>query len=237
MSNSYFQFKQFTIFQDKCAMKVGTDGVLLGAWANITSARTILDVGTGTGLIALMLAQRNLRAKITAIDVDKNAVEQATENVRNAIFSDRITVKEISFQKLALTDNTQFDAIVSNPPYFADSLLPPDKQRSQARHAVSLSLEELLDNAKTCLAENGRLSLILPVDRESELQNIAYEKEFYIHRKTMVKPLPHNPPKRMLVELSEKQSKTLLSELVIEEARHRYTADFIALVKDFYLNL
>jgi len=144
MANPYFRFKQFTVFHDKCAMKVGTDGVLLGAWTDLKDTQKILDVGTGTGLIALMLAQRNPAALIDAIDIDPLALEQAEANSRNSPFSDRIAVKESSFQAFARLTGKQFDLIVSNPPYFSDSLMPPDRQRAQTRHSVTLTLDDLL---------------------------------------------------------------------------------------------
>lgn len=238
MPNSYFSFKRFTVFHDKCAMKVGTDGVLLGAWAGIEHAGTVLDVGTGSGLIALMTAQRNASAKITAIDTDRNAVEQAEENVCRSPFSDRITVRNGSFQEFAKDAAGTFEAIVSNPPYFTDSLLPPDKHRSNARHSVSLTLEELLAGCRICLTFNGKLSLILPFDKREDLWRLSGKYDFFVVKETSVHSLPDVPPKRLLAELTlQRRHEQIQDMLVIEKAHHTYTDAFVGLVKDFYLNV
>jgi len=136
MPNPWFQFKQFTVWHDKCAMKVGTDGVLLGAWADMEQARSILDVGTGSGLIALMAAQRNLTAAITAIDIDESAIIQARENFDRSPWVNRLTAEPISLEDFAGSTDAMFDVIVSNPPYFHQSLHSPDKKRTLARHSA-----------------------------------------------------------------------------------------------------
>ena len=141
MSNPYFQFKQFTVWHDKCAMKVGTDGVLLGAWTSVESAHRILDIGTGTGLVALMLVQRSLPdANIVALEIDEAAVGQARENIIRSPWKERVEVVQADFRKYRSSD--KFDVIVSNPPYFVDSLECPDRQRTAARHR----LQPLLQN-------------------------------------------------------------------------------------------
>ena len=219
MSNSYFQFKQFTVRQDKCAMKVGTDGVLLGAWVDVDRCNRILDVGTGTGLIALMLAQRS-EALIEAIDIDAAACEQAQENAAASPFAG------------------PYDLIVSNPPYFARSLKCPDQQRSTARHNDTLPLDELLQDCRKRLTPTGRVALILPYDRKEELESVCEQFRFYFVRKTAVVSVAGLPPKRLLAEL---QTAPCLppdeNQLVIEHADHSFTADYIRLTKAFYLKM
>lgn len=238
MSNPYFRFKQFTVFHDKCAMKVGTDGVLLGAWTSVENATDVLDVGTGTGLIALMVAQRNPLTKVVAIDVDAHAVGQAKENIGNSLFSDRITVESFDFRQFVQNTSKRFDLIVSNPPFFSNSLLPPDPQRAGARHSVSLTLDDLLFSAQGCLKNDGTLSLILPYDKSDELKCLCEKHTFYMKRKTIVYPLPDTEPKRLLTELTMQQTDhTEISSLIIENGRHQYTKDFSGLVSDFYIHL
>ena len=165
MANPYFQFKQFTVWHDKCAMKVGTDGVLLGAWTSVENTRSILDVGCGTGLISLMLAQR-CQAIIDALDIDPAACMQARENADRSPFGQRLQVIHRPFADCVteFAGIRQYDCIVSNPPYFINSLKCPDKQRNQARHTDTLSLDELISGSKQLLSPGGRLCLILPFD-------------------------------------------------------------------------
>ena len=235
MSNSYFQFKQFTVRQDKCAMKVGTDGVLLGAWVDVDRCNRILDVGTGTGLIALMLAQRS-EATVDAIDIDAAACEQAQENAAASPFAGRVQVAHAAFANF---DNTHpYDLIVSNPPYFARSLKCPDQQRSTARHNDTLPLDELLQDCRKRLTPTGRVALILPYDRKEELESVCEQFRFYFVRKTAVVSVAGLPPKRLLAEL---QTAPCLppdeNQLVIEQADHSFTADYIRLTKAFYLKM
>jgi tRNA1Val (adenine37-N6)-methyltransferase len=237
MANDYFQFKRFNIQQDKCAMKVGTDGVLLGAWVSTESCNAILDVGTGTGLIALMLAQRS-QARIDAIDIDGDAVGQASQNISSSVFAGRIQVYHIPFEEYAAKVRCTYDLIVSNPPYFADSLKSPDTKKNLARHTDTLPLSLLLSGSKPLLTLAGRIALILPCQRENELKEIVRENKLNIVRKTEVMPLPDASPKRLLIELSANLSTPCLSDtLVIEESRHQYTAGYIKLTKDFYLKM
>ncbi len=218
-------------------MKVGTDGVLLGAWASVDHGIHILDVGTGSGLIALMLAQRNMNAEVTAIDIDQNAFLQARDNVNASPYMKRINVINTSFQQFALHPPRLFDLIVSNPPFFSRSLLPPDAGRAHARHSVSLSLDDLLHGADRCLSPEGRLALILPADRLPELLQMSESRSFCLRRLTRVVPAPGKPVRRVLVELSRSEGMLEETQLLIEESRHHYTPEFAALVRDFYLNL
>ena len=169
MGNSQFRFKKFTIEQDRCAMKVGTDGVLLGAWAEIASAERILDIGTGTGLIALMCAQRNELAQIHAIEIDSAAAEQAGENILNSQFSERIELQQVALQEF--NPSKEYDAIICNPPFFNSGTNSPVAERNQARHTISLSISDLLLHASRLISESGRLHLILPLDNEEELKS------------------------------------------------------------------
>ncbi len=235
MSNSYFSFKQFTVSQDKCAMKVGIDGVLLGAWASVENAKTILDVGTGTGLIALMLAQRS-NAEVAAIDIEPNAVLQATENVQNSPWQNRIRITECSLQDFQIKSIGQFDLIVSNPPYFVNSLKTPHESRSAARHTDTLKHEELIDNSVRLLNQTGRICIILPIVEGSKCVFYAESKGLFCTKKVTVYPKPEVAAKRVLLEFSFINSSEKESKLIIEsEIRHRYSPEFAELVRDFYL--
>jgi tRNA1Val (adenine37-N6)-methyltransferase len=235
MSNQYFQFKQFTVWHDKCAMKVGTDGVLLGAWANICNVNSVLDIGTGTGLVALMIAQR-CTADIVALEIDENAAVQAAENKEKSPWKERILVHHTDFK--AYTSDKKFDLIVSNPPYFSNSLLSPDQKRSTARHTNELSYQELIKGASQLLSENGEFSMIIPSDNLDNLKNIAEEYNLYIIRQTNILPKPDSASKRVLITLSfDKTICTKTDELVVELSRHQYSKDYIALTKEYYLNM
>lgn len=237
MSNSYFQFKQFTVHHDKCAMKVGTDGVLLGAWCTPPLQGNILDIGTGSGMIALMLGQRST-AQIDAIDLDEAACLQAQENVDRSPYADRITVTHQSLQKYVQQMEYKYDLIVSNPPYFIHSLKSPDDQRTTARHTDSLSLDELISNSSLLMTEQGRIALILPFEQREELLTIAARHDLSVVREAHVIPIPDAPPKRLLVELTQgKHEASTPQSLVIEITRHQYTPEYIRLTRDFYLKM
>lgn len=238
MANPYFKFKKFTIRHDKCAMKVGTDAVLLGAWASTAHCTTILDVGTGTGIIALMLAQRS-EAEIDAIDIDADACNQAIENVACSPFAERIKVTHNSCSEFAAAESgKRYDLIVSNPPYFVNSLKCPDNQRTIARHTDSLPLCELIREACSLLSPTGRIALVLPYEQLSEVEEIARQNALHISRQTDVIPIPEAKPKRLLVELSAPvEGIKNRNTLIIEEARHQYTPEYIELTKDFYLKM
>lgn len=233
--NPYFEFQHFTIYHDKCAMKVGTDGVLLGAWADVANATSALDIGTGTGLIALMLAQRNRLMTIDAIDIDIEATVQATENIERTYFSSQIKVSHTSLQNL-ITDK-KYDLIVSNPPFFVDSLESPDIQRTLARHTKSLSAIELIDSASRLISNVGRLCLIYPFEYKDDLLRVGKEYNLYTTRITNVYPTLKSNPKRILIELSKIQKTISENDLIIEYERHQYSPEFSQLVKEFYLKL
>ncbi|EJX09142.1 enzyme [gut metagenome] len=235
MANLFFQFKQFVVWHDKCGMKVGTDGVLLGAWASVSPAGSILDIGTGTGLVALMLAQRSPSdVFITALEIDSEAAVQASENVERSPWKERITVKEADFRTFR---DGQFDVIVSNPPYFTDSLLCPNQQRSRARHNNSLTYEELIEGVSQLLSPAGVFSVVIPMNVANRMTKLAALKGLYPVRQLLVKTKPDAAPKRTLIAFSFSQGECKVEELLTEVARHQYSSEYIALTRDFYLKM
>jgi tRNA1Val (adenine37-N6)-methyltransferase len=234
MANSFFRFKQFTINQDKCAFKVGTDGVLLGACANVTGMKRILDIGTGTGLIALMLAQR-CDAEIIAIEPDNDSFVQASQNVRLSKWSSRIRIENCTLQNFN-PDNTSFDLIVSNPPYFIDSLKNPDPAKSDTRHNDSLTHSDILTGARRLLAEEGLLQLIMPYDEGNIFIADAQEHGFYCNSILKIRPMPSSEIRRLILGFTRKRTKPTENFLTIEKGkRHEFTDEYIRLMKDFYL--
>lgn len=236
MSNIFFKFKQFTVFQDQCAMKVGTDGVLLGAWAEVSGCNQVLDIGTGTGLVALMLAQRNPAAIIHALDIDEGCVMQAQQNISYSPFNQRIEVRQISFQDFAQHADQKYDLIVSNPPYFQNALKSPHLSRNHARHNDSLSFYDILTEGSALLAEGGRIALILPHEFKQLILELAATVQLFATRITNVFPLHHKPAKRLLIELGRKEIDCVEDDLIVELSRHQYSDAFNALTHEFYLD-
>lgn len=234
MPNPYFQFKQFTVWHDRCAMKVGTDGVLLGAWTRVVNAQRILDVGTGTGLVALMLVQRS-NAFIIALEIDGTATVQAQENIARSPWQDRIEVIQADFKDYVST--TQFDVIVSNPPYFADSLKCPDPQRTAARHNNELTYEELLKGVATLLAADGEFTIVIPSDASKRVKEIAAHYSLFPSKQLDVITKPGLPPKRNLITFTFHEQACQTDELIIELARHAYSNEYVELTKQYYLNM
>ena len=235
MSKDYFEFRRFTVRQDRCAMKVGTDGTLLGAWAGMDRrAGRVLDIGTGTGLIALMMAQRYPDCRVVAIDIDADAVGQARENVEASPFAGRIDVVQADighFQSAEL-----YDAIVSNPPFFADSLQSSDGQRTAARHTESLSYATLIASAFRLLADEGRFSLIIPVDCLSRLMAEVHLRGFFIARRQAVRTIPSKPPKRCLCEfVKHPVQQVAMQDSVLDISPGVRSPWYQDLTRDFYL--
>ena len=234
--NNYFQFKQFRINQERSAMKVGMDGVLLGAWADPSGADRILDIGTGTGLITLMMAQKNNGAQIDAIEVDQEAFNEAFLNCQQSSWNNRIRLELCSLQEFLERTNLKYDLIVSNPPFFSNGVKAPLENRAQARHSDSLPLDVLISGAAGILQEKGRIALVLPIETLPEIENLAQSNGLFISRLCRVKPNPVKPEFRILIELTNRQNLLQEETLMIEfEKHHDYTPEYKELTKDFYL--
>jgi tRNA1Val (adenine37-N6)-methyltransferase len=234
MTNNYFNFKQFSISQDKSAFKVGTDGVLLGAYADVKNATQILDIGSGTGLIAIMLAQR-CEAEITAIEPDYESYIQTCENVALCPWNKRIKIIHTSLQNFK-HESRKFDLIVSNPPFFNDSLKNPDPRKSAARHNDSLSSADLLEGALKLLDEDGRLQVIMPYIEGNILIAEASGYSLFCNSILKIKPAPTAEIRRLIMSFSRARNKAVESFLTIEHGkRHDFTEEYINLTRDFYL--
>ena len=236
MSKKHFRFKQFNIRHDKCAMKVGTDGVLLGAWCDVKGVSRVLDIGTGSGLIALMLAQRNAECQIDAVEIDGQSFRQATENASASPWPERINIIQCSFQDFSVQAFRKYDLIVTNPPYFRNSLPNPGPERTAARHSASLGMSDLLEGVKELLDDHGRFCMIMPVNEAVLFTEKAGRSDLYCRKMTFVLPNPGKPPKRYLLEFSRFDGRLIKSDLVIElDRRHHYSPEFKKLTEDFYL--
>jgi len=234
MANNYFSFKQFTIYQDKCAFKVGTDGVLLGAYADVTGTTNVLDVGTGSGLIALMIAQR-CDAVIIAIEPDEESFNQACSNFLNSSWNNRIKSFNIDVQSYQ-PDNLKFDLIVSNPPYFTGSLKNPDPRKSASRHNDSLSTFEMLGAVSRLLNEEGKFQVIMPYAEGNILIAEAYEHGLFCNCILRIKPLPASEVRRLILTFSRHRIKVTEKFLTIEHGlRHDFTEEYMNLTREFYL--
>ena len=236
MSNDYFNFRKFSIKQDSTAMKVGTDGVLLGAWVDTGDSRHILDVGTGTGLVAIMLAQKSA-ACIDAVEIDADAVLQAEENVKSCPWKERIEIIHDSFQNFAGYCSKKYDLVVSNPPYFTDSLRPPDKKRSHARHNDMLEYSELIRYSAGLLEPGGRLAVIIPSDKLDSFIAEAHFSGLYPQRISMIRSITAKPPARALAEFcTDTDHRPEFSEITIRDF-NGYTLDYKELTKYYYRNI
>ena len=243
--NKPFSFKQFTIEQDRCAMKIGTDGVLLGAWTAIQdNTYNILDIGSGTGIIALMLAQRSIADTIEAIELDGDAFEQCTENFENSPWRDRLFCFHAGFDEF-VDEYTEeepdeyelYNLIVSNPPFYSEEVTSGNSARDSARQNTSLPFDELLEGVSKLLTKKGSFSTIIPFKEEVNFIEIAKEFNLFPKRITRVKGNPETEIKRSLLELTFTQTETVIDALIIEKERHIYTNAYKELTKDFYLKM
>ena len=239
MSQTYFSFKQFTIHHDKCAMKVGTDGVLIGAWCSVLpDAKQMLDVGCGSGLITLMLAQRteSQASTIQAIDIDSESAAQAAENFEASEWAERLSVECVSLQDYSRQGARKFDLVVSNPPFFVDSLKAPDVARNNSRHCDTLTHEELLKYSSEMLVDGGRLAVVLPSVEAKRMVDLSAVYGLIPSRLCIVKSTERKGEIRRLVEFVKTSEwiKCQIEQLCIHSDGD-YSDDYKALTKDFYL--
>lgn len=232
-----FRFKQFEINQDRCAMKIGTDGVLLGSWTNITAAESILDIGAGTGIIALMLAQRSSAEAIDAIEIDSNAYEQCVENFENSLWGDRLYCYHAGLDEFIEEIEDLYDVIVCNPPFYTESVTSGDLQRDQARQNEFLPFKELIEGVSVLISEHGIFSTIIPFREKDDFIRMAASHELFPSRCVHVKGNPAAEVKRVLLEFTKQEKSCEVLDLIIEMERHVYTIDYINLTKDFYLKM
>ncbi len=231
--NNWFEFKHFRIEQQKAAMKVGTDGVLLGAWTRVNGARRVLDVGTGTGLIALMIAQRS-DAVIDAVEIDAVACAEAKYNFEQSGWSERLSVFHSDFQRFAEMPENSYDLVISNPPFFVNSLRSRNKALSVARHNDFLSFNQLISGAWKCLCSSGRLCVIIPFSSCIEFRESARLAGFYLVQQTNVLPQSGKAPKRVMLEFNVEPCYPSENELSVLDENGDYTEEYKMLTRQFY---
>lgn len=234
-----FRFKQFEIYQDKCAMKVGTDGVLLGAWAEVQGASRILDIGAGTGVISIMAAQRAPSATVHAVEIDGPAFMQCGENMGICPWHERLRVFHAPIQEYAKGAHGKYELVLSNPPFFTGGTFSAKSSRSDVRHTVKLPHGELLQAARSLLVPGGRLALILPYIEGLRFLELAQGYHFYCIRKTEVRPKAGKPIERLLMEFGQEPATMPESnELIIQhDGVNAWTDAYKALTRDFYLDM
>ncbi|MGY0407503.1 MAG: tRNA1(Val) (adenine(37)-N6)-methyltransferase [Polaribacter sp.] len=236
-----FQFKEFTVCQEKTAMKIGTDAVLLGAWVSVNECtNTILDIGSGTGVIALMLTQRFNAQIIDAVEIDENAHEQTVENFEQSDWGDRLYCYHAAFQEFATQiaeEEETYDCIVSNPPFYTDAFKTKNDARNTARFTSSLTFDELLKGVSKILSKDGTFAVIIPYKEEENFVALALKYSLFLNRSCRVQGNLSSEIKRSLLQFSLHQKTIKTAHLIIETARHKYTEAYINLTKDFYLNM
>lgn len=236
MSNSYFQFKQFRVEQDKCAMKVSTDACIQGAWTPIDdSVKKILDIGTGTGLLSLMLAQRNVSVIIDAIEIDEQAATQAKENIAASPWQDRINV--IQADATTYTFSNKYDLVICNPPFFQNSLLGPNEGRNIARHTLSLSYEDMFTIFEKCLNTDGRASIMLPYTEHKQWEALLKSRGWYIIHRLLIQAKENTNAIRVISICSRINSPSKDEILAVRKNTTEYTDEFNRLLAPFYLHL
>ncbi len=233
-----FKFKQFIVNQNHCAMKIGTDGVLLGAWTSVeNNPFSVLDIGAGTGILSLILAQRSDAQQIEAMEIDENAYEQCSENFENSPWNDRLFCYHASLLEFVEEVEDKFDLIICNPPFYSEDYKTDSKARDLARFNDAMPFEHLIYAVANLLTKNGLFSVVIPSKEESRFIELASTANLFTKRILHVKGNPNSDIKRSLIEFTFTQQNTKISELVIETARHKYTEDYINLTKDFYLKM
>lgn len=233
-----FKFKQFVIHQDQCTMKVGTDGVLLGAWADVEGVSRALDIGTGSGLIAIMLGQRSEKAKIDGVEIEEKAFEQTVQNMKEAPWANRLKAYNISLQDFSKNCTHTYDLIVSNPPFFSGGTFSHNQDRNSVRHTIKLPHGDLLGAARKLLAPHGKLCLILPYIEGLRIQELAQSYNLYCTKETHLRPKASKSVERLLLQFERQEKPVVRDELVIQkENNNEWTDPFMALTKDFYLKM
>lgn len=236
--NKPFQFKQFTVNQDRCAMKIGTDSVLLGAWANLDhNPFSVLDIGAGTGVLSLMIAQRSNAELIDALEIDSDAYEQCVENFEQSTWGDRLFCYHASLDEFTDEIDDQYDLIISNPPFYSEDSKTNIPERDLARFQDAMPFQHLLQCASKLLSENGLFSVIIPYKEEQNFIQLASDFSLFPNRILHVKGAENTPIKRSLIEFSFIEKTVISSNLIIETERHNYTKEYIDLTKDFYLKM
>ncbi len=242
MANSFFQFKQFTIQQEHCAMKVTTDACLFGAWCasivqlQLSTINRLLDIGTGTGLLSLMIAQKNNNIKIDAVEIDEQAATQAASNFQASTWKDKLNVHYSSIQKFN-SQNKLYDFIICNPPFFNNDLKSDNTKRNLALHSEALSLEELFFLIQKNITENGKFAILLPYHRTDYFEELVTKENFYIEEKISVKQTPHHPYFRTMILFSKQSTISKQKEIIIKDEFNDYSKEFTELLKDYYLYL
>ena len=233
-----FQFKEFSIDQDRCAMKIGTDGVLLGAWTSVQDPYSILDIGAGTGILALMLAQRSDAEQIDALEIDEDAYEQCVENFENSSWANRLFCYHAALDEFTEEmKDEKYDLIISNPPFYTEDYKSGDTARNMARFAEALPFEELIKFASELLSDEGSFAVIIPYSEEEYFLKLSEKVNLFPNRITRVRGAEKTPVKRSLLQLSFTESSFSPDELILEESRHQYTQDYQKMVAPFYLKL
>lgn len=240
MPNDYFQFKQFLIKQDKCAMKVCTDACLFGALVADRlpfTAHRVLDIGTGTGLLALMFAQKNLYAIIDAIEIDDASAKQAKENFNNSLWKERMNIYNTSIQQFANSTQRKYDVVISNPPFFEKDLKSENQKRNIALHSNELSLEELISAVDRLLKGNGNFFCLLPYHRTKYFEELLLKNKLCMKEKIFIKQTPKHNYFRTIFCVDRKAMECNQSEIIIMDERNEYSEKFKTLLKDYYLRL
>lgn len=238
MEDDIFTFKKFKINQSQCAMKIGTDSVLLGSWVKITDdINTVLDIGAGTGVLSLMVAQRSSAEVIDAVEIENNAYEQCVANFENSDWGDRLFCYHASFYEFYEEIEDTYDLIVSNPPFYENNGEINNSEREIARFNNALPYEELIYGVSKLLSKYGRFNLVIPYEQRSKLNSISKNYGLYPQRILNIKGSPESPFKRCLIEYQFKQKALEEKNLIIEVSRHNYTSEYKELTKNFYLNM
>jgi tRNA1Val (adenine37-N6)-methyltransferase len=238
VSKAPFKFKQFGVNQDRCAMKIGTDAVLLGAWASIEQQPfSILDIGAGTGILALMLAQRSQAEIIDAIEIDDLAYEQCVDNFEQSPWGDRLFCYHASLDEFVEEIEDQYDLIVCNPPFYSEDYKTTSSQRDMARFQDAMPFEHLLESVSILLSKNGVFTVVIPFNEEVRFIETAQKFNLFPNKMLHIKGNPDSDIKRSLIEFSFHESETSIKSLIIEIERHQYTQDYVNLTKYFYLKM